>query len=56
MENNEKISQMNSLVEDSKMYNAYTAACNLLLFGKKNADEAAKELCKNLESAGYKFT
>ena len=56
MENNEKISQMNSLVEDSKMYNAYTAACNLLLFGKKNADEAAKELCQNLESAGYKFT
>ena len=56
MENNDKISRMDPIVEDAKMFNSFTNACNLLLFGKKNADEAAKELCKNLESAGYKFT
>ena len=44
MENNDKISPMNSIIEDDKLYNSFIDACNLVLFDKATPEEAAAQL------------
>lgn len=44
MENNELISPMNSLIEDSILYDSFIDACNLVIFDKASAEEAAAQL------------
>ena len=44
MEGNEKISKMHPLMEESELIEGYISACNLLIYGKADADGATKEL------------
>ena len=44
MENNDKISPMNSIIEDDKLYSSFIDACNLVLFDKATPEEAAAQL------------
>lgn len=46
METNELISPMNSLVENSDLYNEFISACDLVLFNKATSAEAAEQLYK----------
>lgn len=46
MENNKLIRPMNSVIEDSALYETFIDACDLVLFNKATADEAASQLCK----------
>ncbi|MBR1392215.1 MAG: carbohydrate ABC transporter substrate-binding protein [Ruminococcus sp.] len=55
MENNTLISQMNSVIEDSALYNSFIDACDLVLFDKSTAEEAAAKLCEEYKAAGYVF-
>ena len=45
MENNKLIRPMNSVIEDSALYETFIDACDLVLFNKTSADEAAAQLC-----------
>ncbi len=55
MENNEYISPMNSTVEDAELYQEFISACDLLLFDKCTAEEAAEELYAKYTEMGYEF-
>ena len=44
MENNQYIKPMNSLVENADLYDTFIDSCNLVLFDKATADEAARQL------------
>lgn len=55
MESNKQISQMNPLAEDSKLIDEFINACDLVLFDKCSADEAADELYRTYTDAGYVF-
>ncbi|MBR6872697.1 MAG: carbohydrate ABC transporter substrate-binding protein [Ruminococcus sp.] len=44
MEQNTKIQPMNSVIEDSKLYDSFIAACDLVLFDKATSQEAAQQL------------
>ena len=55
METNKRISPMNPIAEDSKLYDSFINACDLVLFDKSTAEEAADELCHTYKDAGYVF-
>ena len=44
MDSNDNIKEMSPLLENTNLINAYNDACNLVLYGKADADEAAAEL------------
>ena len=53
MEQNDNISPMNSTIENTTLIDAFVAACDLLLFDKASADDAAKELYNNYKEGGF---
>lgn len=55
MESNKQISQMNPLAEDTRLIDEFINACDLVLFDKCTADEAADELYRTYTDAGYAF-
>ena len=44
MENNEHISHMDPLIENADLYKGFIDACNLVLFDRSDAEDAAREL------------
>ena len=56
MEENEKISPMNSLIENGELYEDFISACDMVLFDKNSAEEAAAWLCKDYRDKGYSFS
>ncbi len=46
MENNDQLSPMNSLIEDTFLIDEFINACDLVMFEKNTADEAADILCE----------
>lgn len=55
MESNKIISPMNPLIEDSALYDNFISACDLVLFNKNTAAEAAEELYHIYMDSGYVF-
>ncbi len=53
MENNDKISAMNSLVEDSGMYEEFINACNEVHFEKGEPEDVAADLVKLYKDLGF---
>ena len=52
MEENEYISPMNSLIENTDLFDAFFDCCNQVIFEKTTADDAAQQLYDKLKE-GY---
>ena len=52
MENCDRLTHMNPLIENSDLYDDFISCCNLVLYDKSGSEEAAKELYE-LYSANY---
>lgn len=49
MENNQLLAEMDPVIEDSALYNAFYDASNLVIFGKATPDEAAVQLSETYQ-------
>ena len=53
MEQNEKIAPMDSLIENTTLIDGFVAACDLVLFDKATAEDAAKQLYDGYKENGF---